>query len=290
LSPLTKLFVSLMIVCSLLLTGGVVVFLNKVEDYRKALVARDADCARLADEAATNKSRADAAANRELAAARDANNRLADMQKTLDTVNAEKLQLMGEKNKASNDATVKDAQVQTMVQTVSALKDSLNDLLKRYDGIVKDLDNIRNRNTELVAGNNDLQKKFDEAERERKFANERIVQLTSDLAKAKEQLATLVPNYRWDQGTIAARPQADLKGVVRGVKTQDGVVFATISIGSSDTVAKGMKFMIINGNTDTYLGTITLQTVEATESFGRIDGPRVNEIREGNIVRPQPGF
>ena len=282
-SPLTKLFVILMIVCSLLLTGGVVVFVNLQENARKALTEEKLAGTRIRGERDAAQNEAKAAQDREKEQARQANSKSAELSSEISALN-EKIRIAGvDKAQLINQIATLTTQGTVQAQALAAINQNLKDVQTRYDGLVKENDVLRVRNTEVTGGITDLQKKLDAAEREGRWLNESVVQLKSELDRCKKILAdkNITPT-----GPLDKAP-ADIKGVVKGVKLQDGMAFATISLGSADRVAKGMSFIVVNQNNSQFLAKITIEAVETNEAFGRLDGPGVKDVAGGNIVLSQ---
>ncbi len=282
-SPLTKLFVILMIVCSLLLTGGVVVFVNQQDNARKALSEKELAMKRIQGERDAAQNEAKAAQDREKEQARQANGKSAELAGEIQKLN-EKIQALGvDKAQLLNQIATLTTQGTVLAQSNAAVNQNLKDVQTRYDVLVKDNDVLRQRNAELAGTNTDFQKKLDEAERERRWLNEQVVQLKSEVDRCRKVLA--------DMGKSPASPldkaPADIKGVVKAVKRQDGMAFATISLGSADRVAKGMSFVVVNQNNSEFLAKITIEAVETNEAFGRLDGPGVKDVTDGNVVQSQ---
>jgi hypothetical protein len=86
-----------------------------------------------------------------------------------------------------------------------------------------------------------------------------------------------------------ARVSPQVSGQVREVRPIAGIPYATISIGSNDGVRRGMEFRVVNPSTGDFLGVLTVESVELNESTGRLSGPKVAQIRQGNEVRSQSG-
>jgi predicted nucleic acid-binding Zn-ribbon protein len=280
-----------MIVCSLLLTGGVVVFVNRAEDYRKARDAKELALQRVQGERDAAQASAVAAQANEKEQSRQANSKIAELNGEVLKRDQQIAALGVDKAQLTNQIATLTTQGTVMAQANAAVNQNLKDVQGRYDGLVKENDQLRVRNTELSGTNTDFQKKLDAAEREGRWLNEQVVQLKSEIDRCKKVLA--------DKGITAdsplAKAPADIKGVVKAVKvltTPTGdMPFATISLGSADRVAKGMTFVIVNQNTNDFLAKITIETVETNEAFGRLEGPKdgpgVKDVAVGNIVLSQ---
>ncbi len=55
----------------------------------------------------------------------------------------------------------------------------------------------------------------------------------------------------------------------------------------SSSGATGMRFNVIDPQRGDFLGYLTVDRVEDREATGRLQGPRLGEIRAGNEVRTQ---
>ena len=75
--------------------------------------------------------------------------------------------------------------------------------------------------------------------------------------------------------------------MIRSTRQIANLPYATISVGSSDNVAKGMEFKVIDRDQGKFLGTLTVDSVEPNESTGHLNGPRVGDIKPGTEVRTQ---
>jgi len=82
-------------------------------------------------------------------------------------------------------------------------------------------------------------------------------------------------------------PATPINGVIRDKKNVNGVIFATISVGSQDQVTKNMVFNVIDREQGDFLGYLRVDRVEPNEAIGRLDGPKVADIKPGNEVRTQ---
>jgi hypothetical protein len=119
--------------------------------------------------------------------------------------------------------------------------------------------------------------------------------LAEQLAEARnraEQMGAQLKGVGLSTEQLAAagtRVAPQVSGQVREVRPIAGIPYATISIGSNDGVRRGMEFRVVNPQTGDFLGMLTVESVELNESTGRLSGPKVAQIRQGNEVRSQSG-
>jgi hypothetical protein len=123
-------------------------------------------------------------------------------------------------------------------------------------------------------------------EKERRYLAEQLTEAQNASQRATAQLKDLgVQPGQTTQGLKAGAPA--INGVISGVQPINGVPFATINVGSAQSVSKGMEFNIIDRPTGTFLGILTVDSVEQNEAVGRLRGPHVDQIKQGNEVRTQ---
>lgn len=284
-SALTKLFVVLLIICSLLLTSATVIFVNRTEDFKATQEADKATISRLNREVQIAQDERNAAQTREEKAAADAIRTITDLNAQLAQIKRE----IGSRDVTANELKTKLA-VQSAANTQQATalaiaQKTLQDLTARYDGLIKEADKNRLANAQLVGANADLQKRVEEAERERKWIAEQLVQVKKDLADAKNLLAQ--NNIPLEVAGSKRIGTPNLKGTIKDVKVDGELAFATITLGSTDKVEKGMEFNVINQSTMEFLGKLTVESVEPNEAFGRLEGRRVKDVKPDYQVLSQ---
>jgi len=278
---MTKLFVVLLIICSLLLTAATVVFVNRTEDFHKAATLAEERANRFQRDKEAAQRDADAAKQRETEAVATSNTKVTDLMARIQTLTQE----LAAKDAAANDLNAKLAVAQASITDqaggLKTMGQNVADVNARNQSLVTENDKLRVTNAELVGANTDFSKRLEESDRERRFLNEQLTQAKSDLAKAQGAMER--GGIRPTVG-VARPPTPDLKGVVRNVKTDEGRTYATISLGSQQKVEKGMEFSVIDDREGTFLGKFIVDSVDPDSSFGRLEGPRVQNVREGNPV------
>ena len=286
-SALTKIFVVLLVVLSIVMAAGVVVWVNRQENYNASI--RDLKAQKqVADAKATQ-----ADADRQLATtARDQlqiqfNNTLASKQQEIDQL-----------RQAITDRDTRLAELDSNLVQATASSKSANDALvvaqKSLDQANTQLADLRKNDLQLQKTNadlsfalNDFTNKYEVTNHQWRDAEEQISQLKSDndrLTKTLHQAGVSLNNPR----VINAEPLIKLEGVVRSKTTAAGIPMATISLGSGDKVSPGMQFRVIDPNSkDPFLGYLIVDRTEPHEAIGHLTGPRINEIRPGVEVRTQ---
>jgi len=285
LSALTKLFIVLLVVCSLLLTAALVVFVNQHESYVTAINKHKDRIEQLTRDKNALGNQISAAKDEVSHYATEMAKAKADAQKKIDDLTAAARTMDVENNKLTARISVLDASVTDLTNALKLSQAAIGDLQKRYDSLIADADKIRTNNAELAGANADFQKRLDVLERERRLLVEQMTQLKKDFDLARAQLQE--HNIPLESVTAKKVPAPNLKGVIREKQAgSDGVVYATISLGSADQVKKGMQFYVISQSME-FLGKITIETVDTGESFGRLEGPRIADVQKDCQVLSQ---
>lgn len=277
-STVTKIFVVLLIVFSLLLTAGMVVYINREENIRTANTSLQGSVSKLQSDVEVARRDAEAARTRAEETARQMNTTVSDLQAQITRSQTDAAQRVAEAAGLRTQLAVRDATVTEQAGALKVASANLSDLTKRYDDVIKQLDQLRSQNVELVASNTDYQKRNDELESRRRFLEETIVQLRTEM------------QGRPTQADAAQAPRTNvpaLAGVITDVRQEGNMRYASISLGATDRVERGMEFNVIDRANNAFLGKLTVESVQPNEAFGRLDGPRVAEIRRDHEVRTQ---
>lgn len=286
-STLTKLFVVLLIVVSLLLSAGTVVFVGQVTDYKeKATIAQQEVAGKTA---AANTARAEAEAARATAQEQIS-------QVTQQLEEAKKLNNTLQQQMIEKDTQLAAAQSQGRTQTVEnltlagglkAAQDTQSRLQEQLGGLQGSNDKLVTQNAQLNQSVTDLTNKWEVTERERKLLAEQLTESKNQVQKQAAMLrdAGVSTAQFASAGSRVGAPA--INGVIRDVRPIQGVLYASISVGAADSVTKGMEFRVISKDTNTFLGVLTVERVELNEATGRLSGPHMSEIQKGAEVKTQ---
>ena len=280
-SALTKTFVVLHVVLSMLLAAGLIVFINRVEDFRKlnatamtnlTSMQRERDQAR--EEARTTKATSDSA----VAAA---NRQASDVRNELATSTQQLLDARGEI--AKRDATIANMEAAARSQSaaLAAAQSNQGVLQAQLIETRQTGDDVQRKLTDANLAISDLSNRNQVLERQLRNAMEEIAAMKEEAEQGGTQAGA--------QEDAAAAPRTTnvaINGVIRATQTIGGLKYATISVGSADAVRRGMQFRVLGGPDNTqFLGYVTVTTVEPHEAVGRLEGPRVGEINAEDEVR-----
>jgi len=282
-SALTKIFVVLHVVVSLLLAAALIVFVNRQENFRTAFDAekkkeiaamnladlrtaevqkiRDQGALVLVDKDAQNKVLQDANATLEKT--------ILDKESQIAALNSDKVQLTA--SVASANAAVAVAQAD-----MKARQDAYNGLKDADDKAQKQLVETGNRVTELTNA-------LEVTTRHDRYMAEQVAQLSQENSQQRDILRkyNISPtgNTLPAGGAINGTPAVNINGIVRDFRNINGVPFATISLGSADAVTRGMKFNVIDPAKGRFLGYLIVDTVNAHDATGRLEGPLVSQVQ-----------
>jgi len=284
LSALTKIAVVLLVVASLLLSAGVVVFVNKSEDMTKTLEASKTSYNREMAGHKDTRAQLEALNANMLAMAKDNNNRIDALKQESAGKDAKILDLQNQLAKLDQDKKGMEVALASMTKVQEGLQgqfaasqQQVTDLRKIRDQLV---DERHSLNVQLT----DALSKVDALGRAYKNAEERLQGKTAELDDVTNKVKAAGLNLgnmpkRGNEGT----PQ--LEAVVSSVFNAGGKPWASVTIGSKDMVEKGMKFNVVNNKE--FLGYLTIQTTEPTEAAGVLEGPKVEKVKTGDLVKTQ---
>lgn len=157
---------------------------------------------------------------------------------------------------------------------------------------------IAKRNSELERRNIDLNDRVKELTVGVEMARSQIRALQQQLAssgnEARYASAHQIPGtVEANIPSVAPMPAPAMASAIRGEVTAIDGGLASISIGSADGVAPGMKFLIYrrggSGARPQYLGTLRVTRVQADEAGGRLE-QSAGDIRPGDAVRDEASF
>jgi regulatory protein YycI of two-component signal transduction system YycFG len=284
-SALTKIFVVLNVLLSIVLAAGVVVWVNRSENFVKSATANNArlkaDEARIASLKSENdllgaeQTQIRQTMQHQIDDGRKSNDQLqasvADKDTQVAQLNANLAQATAAQKSANDALTVAQKMVDTQNTTIADLRKS---------GVDQD-----KKNAELSFAVNDWTNKFEVVNRQERDDREQITQLQSDNRKYQELLHK---NGIAENSTPEGESLTKVSGVIRSAQKIGGVPYATIDVGGADAVTKGMRFRVIDPKAaDPFLGYLIVDRVEPRQAFGHLTGPHIDEVHEGVEVRTQ---
>lgn len=272
-SPLTKAFVVLVTVLSILLVALVVPFVAKTGQLTNQISTLEAQV-QVAEAGATSAKAektlllaAQSGGNADLEAAvntlRSENLRIAQQ---LATANASQLQAANELTKASATKTI-------MAQSSDRLTELVQNRTEALTTAQGELVTVKTQNAQLIQQNNEL--------------DAQVNTLTASLRLMKERLAGAIGGASASSynGTGSARVvdnSKTVRGNVSDVESTNGITLIQINVGSNDGLQPGSKVLIYRGS-DIYIATAVVDTVDGNISVARVNQANEN-IRAGDSV------
>jgi peptidoglycan hydrolase CwlO-like protein len=287
-SALTKVFIVLQVFLAVLLVAGMIVFVNRTEDWRaqaKTVSDQLAQANVEKNDLRETNSAVTARFNSELSSKNadlsHAQERLQDLQTQLDSTKTTLATAQADLDKATNSG-------EFSAQAQKVALDQLGTLQGQYSDLQKTLTTLQKENADNGMAIADLHSRLDATQREREYLAEQNSQLEDTVDKDGKLLQQNHINLNpTAAAAVTPEPSVPLVGEVEATTTIDGVPYGTINIGSADQVASGMRFSIVDPNSGTFLGYLKVDQVEPHAASGRIDGPHVNDVQKGNQVRTQ---
>lgn len=285
-SPLTKLFVVLLVVLSLLMTSSVVVFVNRVEDYHAS--AQQAKEELAAAQRKAEQETQEVNAQRDQAERNDAaaTARLDAMNQTMNQAQQQLADKSAQLAESARQLALQSLDVNRLTEALRASEAEKNQLTQATTSLRTENDRLLRQSTELNTALSDKTNQLEVTERERRYLAEQLTEAQNASNRATAQLK--------DLGVQPGDTSAGLKGgapainaVIKDVAPVNGMPYATISVGSAANVQKGMQFNIIDRSSGTFLGILTVENVQQNEAAGQLKGPHVDQIKQGNEARTQ---
>ena len=288
-SALTKTFVLLHVVMSMLLAAGLIVFVNRVDDFQQAGTAQAARL-RLAEQRATELEAEAATVRTAMNNANQTNQaRITQIQGEIAQRDQEMANLRTQLAEAQAQAASAQAALTSANQALTVAQQNQGTLQGQLASLRQNHDKLMQQFTEANLGINDLNARLSQTDRQRRDLQEQVAALNEQLANVgAEGARTEAPGARQADGRLRVNPNVNVNGVVREKRVIAGVPYATISIGSADAVTRGMRLRILGGRGgQEFLGFVDVTNVEPNEAIGRLTGPRVNEVTVNNQVVSQ---
>jgi peptidoglycan hydrolase CwlO-like protein len=285
-SALTKTFVVLLVVMSLLSAAGFVVFVNQVENFRTSLASVNATLSQSKSDLAAAKAQTTLVQTQLASAMKDAddaqkeNTRLAND----DAAKIAALEATVASDKSS--ATIAAVSLDNVTAALTASEAQRKSLGDALASARTDLDSANKKLSDSDLAISDLTNKLDVADR-------KVTDFSEQLAEAKGENDRLTANVKelgGNPGDVPDRISSSapaINAVVRDTRPINGIPYATISVGSAEQVQKGMVFHIVDREHAHFLGDLVIDSVDLHEATGKLEGPAIGDVRVGTDARTQ---
>jgi uncharacterized protein (DUF3084 family) len=279
-SALTKTFVLLHVVMSMLLTAGLIVFVNRIDASATATKAAQARITRLEDEVRMAQNESTTIRAAQTGVQQQAQSQVAAARADLDNANRTILELRGQLADAQSQLTSERAALVSANEALKVAQNNQGALQGQLADLRTSQDKLMQQFTEANLSLNDLNNRLQQTERARR-------QLAEELAS--QQQSDSAPGGAGGRaggaldGAQVASSRSRIEGVVRERRVIAGQPYATISIGSNDAISRGTRLNVLSQNGQ-WLGYVIVTNVEPEEAIGRLEGPGINQVRENDRV------
>jgi hypothetical protein len=288
LSALTKVFVILLVITSMLTTAGFVVFVNNYQPLATQLSAAQSQVtaanARLAA-ALQDKISAESLRDQVTASATQSGtdwsaflNEALRQKEELTVTNAK---LKSDNNQLGEQITQLTTGSNIGSSTVATLQGEVTDLRKENDKLVTDNDASSRTMADQLA-------QLETLNRENESRGEKLQSTQRD----KELLAAALKQAGRDpdailKGQTSGGPIVDITGQVREKSVIKGTTYVTINVGTSDGVAKGVVFNIIDGRSKALLAVAKVMNTDTNSCTASLEGDadKIAKVQAGNDAK-----
>lgn len=287
-NALTKAFVVVVTILSVILVALVIPFAARVDDYASQYEQMKQDRntqLALAQEAATKVRNAIAAKGSELETALEsistltaeldrANNdvkaleaKLNQAQLTLDRSSASMEILSSDNQTKSEQLNKQSEQLQAHIATIAELQGQRADLSQI---LIDERGKVRR-----------LSDNYLRIQEENKALQQQLLEKTASLKAAMEQLAIYLPEDGTDSLPVTS-PVVIRGSVTKIVQPTEGITFVEVNVGTRDLVKEGMEFTVYRG--DEFVGKIKIASVDTAAAVGQLTLSEA-AVQEGDDVR-----
>ncbi len=271
-SPLTKAFVVLVTVLSVLLVALVIPFVAKTGTLTDEISALESQL--LVANSAADNARAEST---RLLAVQSAGN--AELEAAVNTLRGENLRLSQQlatatagQQQATNELAKASATKTIMAQSGDRLTELVQNRTEALSAAQGELVTVKTQNAQLVQQNNEL--------------DAQVNTLTASLRLMKERLAGAVggssSSYTGGGSGRVADSGKAVRGNVSDVESTNGITLIQINVGANDGMHPGSKVLIYRGS-DIYVATAVVDTVDGNVSVARVNQAN-DSIRAGDSV------
>jgi predicted nucleic acid-binding Zn-ribbon protein len=277
----------MLIVLSLLTTAATVVYVNK-EDVQKTALQTTKDQLTAA-QAAAEAARAELTAAQQNLTNVQASANQASQSATTDINSRQQQisQLQVDLAKGQSQQATQQLDISRLTEALNASQASATTLQTEVARLRTNNDSLVKQASDLNGSVTDLTARLETTERERRLLAEQLTEAKGTIDRQASIIkgANLTPGQA--DTAVARSGLPSINGVIRDVRMIAGRPYATISVGTADGVQRNMEFKILDRQGGNFLGTLVVDSVEPNEATGRLEGPKVAEIRPGVEARTQ---
>ncbi|MEM8781730.1 MAG: hypothetical protein AAGE65_02645 [Planctomycetota bacterium] len=291
-SPLTKAFVVLVTILSILLVTLVVPFVAQVDDLRAEVDTAKAIAS--AAQVTITDLRAEQSQQREGVKAKEAELTATIRQLESDLASAKgnetNLEAQLAKAQADNDAIRATiiAGGEAQKTNTALLETTLTQLTAAQSEVVE----RSTENTQLIARNNQLEADRAALENQSRSLREQLVALQEELGALEQAVVSAGGTIPRATAAVAAvvTPSEPVYGAVTGQGVvAGGKEYVQLNIGTADGVVKNQRFVAFRGDNE-LVANLEVLSVDASESVAVILGRARQDVRTGDSVVSAPNL
>jgi len=278
-STLTKVFLVLYVVLSLLLVAGVVTFVN-TSNYTKSTIDADQKMLGSLQEDNAQLKAQNSSFNTQMALAMSQKDSvITDLRNQLNAAQ----QQIAQRDSANAELTSNLSQASTAQSTANdalkAMQAAYAERSKNYDDLRAAFDKQQRQLVDSGLRIDDLTNVVDVTRRQNKYFGEQVAQLQQDLGKANAVLKQNGLTLNTTDNSALAGPAVPVNAKVEETQVIGGVHYATINAGSTDAIARNMRLSVVDPRSHQFLGYIVVDQVYPHQAIGRLEGPHVNDVQ-----------
>jgi hypothetical protein len=284
-SALTKTFILLHVVMSMLLAAGLIVFVNRLDVSAQATKASTARIARLEDEARVAQAEATTIRAQMTATQQQAQNQVEALRGQLAQATKDNLALQSDKADLVSHAASDKASLVSANEALKVAQANQGTLQKQLADLRGAQDKLTQQFAEANFSINDLTNRLQQTERARRQLAEQLAEANTRLESTPNGGRAGAPNGGLD-GAITANSRVHVEGVIKERRVIAGQPYATISLGTNDAIAKNMRLNVVSKNGE-WLGYVTVVKVDQEEAIGVLSGPKITQATPNDRVTNQ---
>jgi hypothetical protein len=279
-STLTKVFVVLLVVLSLVLAAGVVTFVNTQDFYKRSYDSTNAKLATADSEARRLGSEISVLRVQTSTALGEKDNMIASQRTEVANLQQQLAQRDGQIAELTANLGLATAAQTTANDALKAMQAAYTERSKVYDDLRGSFDKQQKQLVDSSIRVDDLTNVVDVTRRQNKYYGEQVAQLQTDLSKASALLRQNGLALGGSNGAaVNPEPSVPVNARVEETRTIGGVRYATINAGSADSIAAKMQLKVVDPRNHQFLGYLVVDQVYPHQAMGRLEGPRVGEVQ-----------
>jgi hypothetical protein len=280
-STLTKVFVVLLVVLSLLLAAGVVTFVHTADATKTAHDTTVADLNNARADNARLSSQVNTMQTTFTVALSEKDSTIAGLRNELGGLQQQVAQRDGQIAELTANLGLATAAQTTANDALKAMQAAYTERSKVYDDLRTNFDKQQKQLVDANIHIDDQANVIDVTRRQNKFYGEQVAQLQTDLSKASALLRQNGIAMGGPAGSALVNPEPNVpvNARVEETRTIGGVRYATINAGSADSIATKMQLKVVDPRSNQFLGYLVVDQVFPHQAMGRLEGPRVGEVQ-----------